>query len=45
MSTVTSAAPAAATAGPFRSDRRRLRGAAVVRIGYGVVWAIDASFK
>jgi uncharacterized membrane protein YphA (DoxX/SURF4 family) len=30
---------------PDLATRRRLRGAAAVRIGFGVIWAIDATFK
>jgi uncharacterized membrane protein YphA (DoxX/SURF4 family) len=30
---------------PSGAALRRLRGAAMVRIGFGVVWAIDATFK
>jgi uncharacterized membrane protein YphA (DoxX/SURF4 family) len=32
-------------ASPPGTALRRLHGAAVVRIGFGIVWAIDASFK
>lgn len=45
MSTVTNIASATAVDGQSVSNRRRLHGAAAARIGYGVVWAIDASFK
>lgn len=47
MSTVTTTASAtsATVGGLSGADGRRLRGAAAVRIGYGFVWAIDASFK
>ncbi|MCU1684052.1 MAG: hypothetical protein JWQ81_4791 [Amycolatopsis sp.] len=47
MSTLTDSTSSAAVAagGTTAMSGRRLRGAAAVRIGYGLVWAIDASFK
>jgi hypothetical protein len=45
VSAVTNTATSAAVGGLPAAEGRRLRGAAAVRIGYGVVWAIDASFK
>jgi hypothetical protein len=45
VSTATSTTSTGAAAGAMKSPRHRREGAAAVRIGYGLVWAVDASFK
>ena len=45
MTTDVAAKAATSTAGTSSLSLRRLHGAAVVRIAFGVIWAIDASFK
>jgi uncharacterized membrane protein YphA (DoxX/SURF4 family) len=46
VSTATSTTSTRTTAaGALTSPRRRREGAAAVRIGYGLVWVVDASFK
>jgi uncharacterized membrane protein YphA (DoxX/SURF4 family) len=46
MATATNRLPADPSASTADlSGRRRLHGAALVRIGFGLVWAVDATFK